>query len=86
MGSGGPFPSSLLSIVANLFFFRATSTAYGGSQARVQIGATAVGLCHSHSHSNTGSEPRLRPTQVAASRDPQSAERGQGLNLHPQGF
>ena len=46
-----------------LFFlslFRATFTAYGGSQARGPIGATAAG--HSHSHSNTRSEPPLRPT------------------------
>ena len=29
--------------------FKATPTAYGGSQARVQIGSTAAGLHHSHS-------------------------------------
>ena len=29
--------------------FRATPVAYGGSQARVQIGAAPAGLCHSHS-------------------------------------
>ena len=34
--------------------------AYGGSQARDQIGAVATGLYHSHS--NSGSEPRLRST------------------------
>ena len=34
--------------------------AYGCSQARGLIGAVAAGLCHSHS--NTGSEPCLRPT------------------------
>ena len=29
------------------------------------------GLCHSHSHSNTGSEPRLQPTpQLMAMLDP----------------
>ena len=33
--------------------------AYGGSQARVQIGAVATGLYHSHS--NARSEPHLRP-------------------------
>ena len=48
-----------------LFFlfllFRATpAAAYGGSQARGRIGATAVGL--HHSHSNEGSEPYLQPT------------------------
>ena len=37
-----------------------TPAAYGGSQARGQIRATAAGLYHSHS--NAGSEPCLRPT------------------------
>ena len=37
--------------------FRAVPVAYGGSQARGQIGATAAGLCHSHS--NAGLEPHL---------------------------
>ena len=40
--------------------FMGTPTAYGSSQARGPIGATAVGL--HHSHSNVGSEPHLRPT------------------------
>ena len=40
--------------------FMAASVAYGGSQARGQIGAVATGLCHSHS--NAGSEPGLGPT------------------------
>ena len=39
------------------FLFRATSAAYGGSQARGQVGATAAGL--HHSHSNSGSKLRL---------------------------
>ena len=34
--------------------------AYGGSLARGQMGAVAVGLCHSHR--NTISELRLQPT------------------------
>jgi len=38
----------------------AAPAAYGGSQARDLIGAIATGL--RQSHSNTGSEPRLRPT------------------------
>ena len=43
----------------NIFFFlfMATLAAYGGSQARGQIGGEATGL--HHSHSNIGSEPRL---------------------------
>ena len=45
------------------FFFpplRAAPTAYGGSQARGQIGAAAAGL--RHGYSNTGSKLSLRPT------------------------
>ena len=47
---------------SSLFFFffllfGAALTAYGSSQARGQIGATATGL--HHSHSNVGSEPHL---------------------------
>ena len=51
------------------FFFRAASAAYGGSQARGPIGATAAGL--HHSHSNAGFELSLRPTpQLTATPDP----------------
>ena len=54
------------------FFFafsRAEPTAYGGSQARGPTGAVAAGL--HHSHSNAGSELRLRPTpQLTAMLDP----------------
>ena len=52
---------STLFIYFCLFFFclfRAELAAYGGSQARGQIGAIAAGL--HHSHSNTRSKPRLR--------------------------
>ena len=50
-------------------FFRASLTAYGNSQARGSIGATAAGL---HlSHSNAESKPHLQPTpQVMATLDP----------------
>ena len=49
------------------FLFMDTPAAYGSSQAKGQIGAAAAGLRHSHSH--TGSEPRLRPTpQLTAQR------------------
>ena len=60
-----------------LFFFffglfalsRAAPTAHGSSQARGLIGAEAAGLYQSHS--NAGSEPRLRPTpQLTALPDP----------------
>ena len=42
------------------FFFRAVPTAYGGSQARGLMWATAAGL--HHSQSNSGSKPHMRPT------------------------
>ena len=46
--------------------------------------ATVTGL--HHSHSNARSEPHLRPIpQLTAVRDPEPTERGQGLNLRPQG-
>ena len=62
------FASSILFLEFLLFYFvlfyfllfRATPAAYGSSQARNQIGATAAGL--HHSHSNTGSKLHLQPT------------------------
>jgi len=46
----------------------AAPAAYGGSQARGRIGAVVTGL--RQSHSNAGSEPRLRPTpQLTATPD-----------------
>ena len=63
---------SLVGVFLFFFFFlsfRATLAAYGGSQVRGQIGAVAAGL--RQSHSNAGSEPRLRPTpQLTAMLDP----------------
>ena len=51
------------------FFLRAALVAYGGFQARSQIGAAAASL--SHSHSNTGSELHLQPMlQLLATPDP----------------
>ena len=65
--------------------FRATPAAYGNSQAKGQIGATAAGL--HHSHGSSGSEAHLQPTpQLMAMPDPQPTERGQGSNLHPHGY
>ena len=52
-----------MGLVFFFFFFclfRAIPEAKGGSQARGSIGAVATGL--HHSHSNMGSELRLRPT------------------------
>ena len=45
------------------FLFKATPAAYGSSQARGQIRATAAGLYHSHS--NSGYKTHLWPTQHA---------------------
>ena len=47
----------LIYLFIYVFLFRATPAAYGSSQARGQIGATAADL--RHSHSNTRSEPHL---------------------------
>ena len=50
-------------------YFRATPMEYRGSQAWGPNGVTAAGL--RHSHSNTGSKPRLRPTpQLMTMPDP----------------
>ena len=46
----------------------AAPAAYGGSQARGQIRAVAIGL--HQSHSNVRSELHLRPTQLMAMLDP----------------
>ena len=44
----------------SFLLFRAKLSAYGGSQTRGQIIATADGLCHRHI--NAGSKPPLQPT------------------------
>ena len=51
--------SFFLSFFLSVCLFRATPTAYGSSQVRGQIRATAA--CLYHSHSNVGSEPHLQP-------------------------
>ena len=67
------------------FFFRPAPEAYGSSQAKGWIRATAVHL--HHSHSNARSKPGLWPTpQVMAMLDPWPTEWGQELNLHPHGY
>ena len=58
--------------------------AYGGSEARGLIRATAASL--HHSYSNARSEPRLQPTpQLMVMLDPYPTEQDQGLNLQPHG-
>ena len=79
---------AIMSLEYILFFFfclfRATPMAYGGSQARGQIGVVAAGL--HHSHINVRSKLRLRHTpELMATPDPQPTEQGRGLNLRPQG-
>ena len=62
-------PLTLCVCVCVCVLFRAAPVAYGGSQARGPIGAIAAGL--HHSHSNSRSEPHLRPTpQLMAMPDP----------------
>ena len=64
--------------------FRAVPTAYGGSQARGQVRATAGDPCHSHS--NSGSEPRLQPIpQLSGHAGSLTTEQGQGSDLRPHG-
>ena len=61
----------LLHLCLRLVFSRAAPKAYGESQARGLIGTVAASLHHSHSHSNTRSEPHLRHTpQLMAAPDP----------------
>ena len=65
--------------------FRAASAAYGSSQAMGPIRATTAGL--HHSHSNMGSEWRLRPTgQLSTTADPEPTEQGQESNSSPHGY
>ena len=62
-------PAETTGVLFIYLLFRAALAAYGGSQARGQIRAIAAGL--HHSHSNAGSEPRLRPApQLTATPDP----------------
>ena len=73
--SGRYHPWSAQSIRSSTFFFfffwlfRATPTAYGGSQAQGWIRAVATSF--HHSHSNAGSKPSLWPIpQLTATQDP----------------
>ena len=58
----GPLVFVVVVVVA-VCFFRAAPAAYGGSQARGGIGATAAD--RHHSHSKAKSEPCLQPTPQA---------------------
>ena len=68
-GSGVGCGGLAVNLFICLCLSRATPEAYGGSQARSRVGAVAAGL--HYSHSNAGSELRLRPTpQLIATPDP----------------
>ena len=67
-----------------LLLFRATPTVYGSSQARDRIGATAAGLYHSRS--NSESEPTATCCSSQQHLAPQPTEQGQGSNPHPHGY
>ena len=68
-----------------IYLFRAAVSAYGGSQAKGQIGAVVAGL--HHSHSNVRSEPRLWPYNTAHSNTGSLTHWWRpGSNLHPHGF
>ena len=74
-----------LCIFLFIYFLRAASPAYGNSQAKVWIRATAASLCHNHS--NTRSELPLRTTpQLRAMLDPLPTGPGQRSNLHSLGY
>jgi len=68
-----------------IFFFLFRAASYGSSQARGQIGDTAVSL--HHSHSNVGSKLYLQPTPpLMAMSDSWPTEWGQGSNPQPHGY
>ena len=56
--------TTICHFLLSFLLFRAAPVAYGGSQARGPIGATAAG--HSHSNSNTGSKPSVSVTYTTA--------------------
>ena len=67
------------------FLFRTAPEAYGSSQARGWIWATAAS--QHHSHSNSGSKPCLwLIPQLRAMLDPRPTEQGWRLNLHPHQY
>ena len=82
----GDHPTLFKIFILFILPFRATSAAYGSSQARgSDQSCSCPGL--QHSYGNAGSELHLRPTpQLMATLDPRPTKRGQGLNLHPRGY
>ena len=69
LGWGAALRAQGMLLTLLFLLFRATPAAYGGSQARGQIGAAVASLYHSHSI--VGSELHLPPTpQLMAMPDP----------------
>ena len=67
LGLDASLGSAMLLFIHCFLFLRAALEAYGRTQARGCIRATAAGLYFSHS--NAGSEPHLQPTpQLTATR------------------
>ena len=85
-GTSDPIFQSFVGFFAFFFFAGGgTPPAYGHSQARGWIRATAAGLHQSHSHG--GSKPHLSSMPwLMATLDPLPTEQGQGLNLSPHGY
>ena len=69
-------PHMLIPLFLFFLLFKATPTAYGGSQSRGLLRAIAAGLHHSHSNVAT-------PPQLMTTLDPQPTEQGQGSNPPP---
>ena len=68
-----------------LFLFRATPAAYGSSQARGQIGASAASL--HRRPGNRESKSHLRPTpHLTKTSAPRPSEQGQESNPHLHGY
>ena len=59
-------PSDSFPLWIYMYILTAASVAYGGSRARVQIGAVAFGLHHSHSNAGSELHLRIKPQLVAS--------------------
>ena len=55
---------AFLFFILSFCLLRAAPTAYGGSQARGQMGAAAAGLHHSHSSKRSVSAPTPQLTEI----------------------
>ena len=79
------FPQYLFIFYFILFYLKNSPGAYGSSQSRGGIRATAASQCCNNS--NAGSEHLLQPTpRLKAISAPLPTEPGQGLYLCPHGY